>query len=35
METAVFAETAGRVREVVAAAGSRVEPYDLGVVVAP
>ncbi|WP_299623547.1 pyruvate carboxylase [Pelagibius sp.] len=33
METAVFAETAGRVSEVVAAAGSRVEPHDLVVVV--
>lgn len=35
METAVYAETAGKVSEVVVKAGSRVEPHDLIVVLEP
>ena len=35
METAVYAEIDGRVSEVVAAAGGRVEPHDLVVVIDP
>ena len=35
METAVYAEIDGRVSEVVAAAGGRVEPHDLVVVIEP
>ncbi|WP_322096103.1 pyruvate carboxylase [Pelagibius litoralis] len=35
METAVYAEVAGKVGEVVAATGSRVEPHDLVMVVEP
>ena len=34
METAVYADTGGRVTEIVAAPGSRVEPHDLVVVLA-
>jgi biotin carboxyl carrier protein len=34
METAVYAEAEGKVTEVVAAPGSRVEPHDLVVVLA-
>ena len=33
METAVYAEVAGKAGEVVAATGSRVEPHDLVMVV--
>ena len=35
METGVYAEVAGRVAEVVAGTGSRVEPHDLVLVIAP